>query len=161
MNVGRVYSTTMNQPSGITEVLLEKTQRELDEALKRVKDCGSHMIQVCKELEAGEMDCAIDAAITVMGRLKQSEKESERLKNFADNVHAELLEARKENEEQARLLGSSGSREARLTAERDHYKQALAEIFYSINEWNESMVKEPADDLVAAINNKINSVLNG
>lgn len=72
MNVGRVYSTTMNQPSGITEVLLEKTQRE-----------------------------------------------------------------------------------------RDQYKQALAEIFYSINEWNESMVKEPADDLVAAINNKINSVLNG
>lgn len=30
MTVGRVYSTTMNQPSGITEVLLEKTQRERD-----------------------------------------------------------------------------------------------------------------------------------
>ena len=30
LTVGRVYSTTMNQPSGITEVLLEKTQRERD-----------------------------------------------------------------------------------------------------------------------------------
>ena len=30
MTVGRVYSTTINQPSGITEVLLEKAQRERD-----------------------------------------------------------------------------------------------------------------------------------
>lgn len=29
MTVGKVYSTTMNQPSGITEVLLEKAQKEL------------------------------------------------------------------------------------------------------------------------------------
>lgn len=151
MTVGRVYSTTLNQPSGITEVLLEKTQRELDEALKRVKDCGSHMIQVCKELEAGEMDCAIDAAITVMGRLKQSEKESERLKNFADNVHAELLEARKENEEQARLLGSSGSREARLITERDHYKSALEEISTSVDDWLNSLIQEPSLDFIHAI----------
>lgn len=28
MNVGRIYSTTINQPSGITEVLLEKVERE-------------------------------------------------------------------------------------------------------------------------------------
>jgi len=45
--------------------------------------------------------------------------------------------------------------------ERDRYKQTLSEVFYSISEWNESMVKEPADDLVAAINHKISSVLNG
>jgi len=30
MNVGRVYGTTIYQPSGITEVLLEKAQRERD-----------------------------------------------------------------------------------------------------------------------------------
>lgn len=30
LTIGRVYSTTMNQPSGITEVLLEKAQRERD-----------------------------------------------------------------------------------------------------------------------------------
>jgi len=30
LTVGRVYSTTMNHPSGITEVLLEKAQRERD-----------------------------------------------------------------------------------------------------------------------------------
>lgn len=45
--------------------------------------------------------------------------------------------------------------------DRDRYKQALSEIFYSINEWSESMVKEPADDLLAAINHKIDLVLNG
>ena len=72
MTVGRIYSTTINQPSGITEVLLEKAEKE-----------------------------------------------------------------------------------------RDRYKQVLSEIFYSINEWNESMVKEPADDLLAAINHKIDSSLNG
>lgn len=151
ITVGKVYSTTMNQPSGITEVLLEKAQRELDEALKRAKDCGSHMIQVCKELEAGEMDCAIDAAIAVMGRLKQSEKENERLKNFADNVHAELLEARKENQEQARLLGMSGEREARLITERDHYRQSLEEISTSIDDWLNSLIQEPSLDFIHAI----------
>lgn len=30
MTAGKVYSTTMNHPSGITEVLLEKAQRERD-----------------------------------------------------------------------------------------------------------------------------------
>ena len=72
MTIGRVYSTANNQPSGITEVLLEKAEKE-----------------------------------------------------------------------------------------RDRYKQVLSEIFYSINEWSESMVKEPADDLLAAINHKIDSSLNG
>lgn len=30
LTIGRVYSTTMNHPSGITEVLLEKAERERD-----------------------------------------------------------------------------------------------------------------------------------
>lgn len=36
MTVGRVYSTTMNHPSGITEVLLEKAKRDLDEVNKEL-----------------------------------------------------------------------------------------------------------------------------
>ena len=40
ITVGRVYSTTMNQPSGITEVLLEKTQRELEEVRKEKEKWG-------------------------------------------------------------------------------------------------------------------------
>lgn len=79
----------------------------------------------------------------------------------ADTLEKERDEARKENEEQAILLGKGSEREARFITERDHYKQALLEMFNSINEWNESMVKEPADDLIAAINHKINNVLNG
>ena len=83
--------------------------------------------------------------------LEKAEKEIERLKNFADNVHAELMEARKENEEQARLLGKGGSREARLITERDHYKSALEEISTTIQEYKDSMIQEPAEDFIWAI----------
>ena len=83
--------------------------------------------------------------------LEKAEKEIERLKNFADNVHAELMEARKENEEQARLLGSGGNREARLITERDHYKKGLEEISTTIQEYKDSMVQEPAEDFIHAI----------
>lgn len=83
--------------------------------------------------------------------LEKAEKEIERLKNFADNVHAELMEARKENEEQARLLGSGGNREARLITERDHYKQALEEVSSSIEDWLNSLIQEPSLDFIHAI----------
>jgi hypothetical protein len=134
----------------ITEMFYQ-LERERDEALKRVKDCGSHMIQVCEELEAGEGMIAVDAAIIVMGKLKRSECENERLKNFADNVHAELLEAREESLEQARLLGVGGEREARLITERNHYKQALEEIATTIQEYKDSIVQEPSEDFIWAI----------
>lgn len=101
----------MNQPSGITEVLLEKAQRELD----------------------------------------QLKKENERLEAFADNIHEELMDSRKENQEQARLLGSGGSREARLTTERDHYKASLEEISNSIEDWLNSLIQEPSLDFIHAI----------
>jgi len=175
MTVDCVRTNVMPQQSGIYEALLEKAERERDEALKRLKDCGSHMIQVCEELEAGEGMVAVDAAIIVMGKLKRSEKE---------------------NEEQARLLGMGGEREARLITERDHwkrmyeeadwktveaetykkelmetrkdrnkwgfygekmqqerdhYKTSLESLLKSIDDWNDSMVKEPADDFIAAI----------
>jgi len=35
--------------------------------------------------------------------------------------------------------------------ERDHYKASLEMLLKSIDDWNGSMVKEPADDFVAAI----------
>jgi hypothetical protein len=38
MKAGRVYSTTMNQPSGITEVLLDKTKRECDHYKKTLEE---------------------------------------------------------------------------------------------------------------------------
>lgn len=37
MTVGQIHSTTMNHPSGITEVLLEKAQRDRDEAQSILK----------------------------------------------------------------------------------------------------------------------------
>lgn len=150
MTVGSIRMT-VNPSSGIHEALLEKAERERDEALKRLKDCGSHMIQVCEELEAGDGMVAVDAAIMVMGKLKRAEQENERLKNFADNVHAELLEAKKENEEQARLLGKGSEREAKLITERDHYKQALEEVSSSIEDWLNSLIQEPSLDFIHAI----------
>ena len=35
--------------------------------------------------------------------------------------------------------------------EKDHYKSSLETLLKSINDWNDSMVKEPADDFIAAI----------
>ena len=60
-------------------------------------------------------------------------------------------EAREESLEQARLLGKGGSREARLTTERDHYKEAIEEISVTIQDWLDSIVQEPSLDLIKAI----------
>ena len=110
MTVGCIR-TTVNPTQGIYEALLEKTERERDEA-------------------------------------REESLEQARL---ADNVYAELLEAREESLEQARLLGKGSEREARLITERDHYKISLESLLKSIDDWNDSMVKEPADDFIAAI----------
>jgi chromosome segregation ATPase len=50
-------------------------------------------------------------------------------------VARELAEAREEGEEQARLLGMSGEREAGLLAEIDRLKRELAEAREEIDEW--------------------------
>ena len=135
MTVGCIRTTaTPPLSGGIYEALLEKTERERDDALERLKDCGSHMMQVCKELEAGEMDCAIDAAIMVMGRLKRAEKDSAEL---ADRLSGLEL--------------STANKLAELERERDHYKQALEEISTTIQEYKDSMVQEPAEDFIHAI----------
>jgi hypothetical protein len=67
-------------------------------------------------------------------------------------IYEALLEkAQRENEEQARLLGKGGEREARLATERDYYKQALEEIATTIQEYKDSMIQEPAEDFIWAI----------
>ena len=35
--------------------------------------------------------------------------------------------------------------------ERDHYKTSLESLLKSTDDWSDSMVKEPADDFIAAI----------
>ena len=68
-----------------------------------------------------------------------------------EKAERERDEARKESEEQARLLGMGGEREARLATERDHYKQALEEIATTIQEYKDSIVQEPSEDFIWAI----------
>ena len=44
--------------------------------------------------------------------------------------------------------------------ERDHYKTSMETLLKSINDWTGSMVKEPADDFIAAIAAYIEAKLN-
>ena len=90
--------------------------------------------------------------------LEKSERERNNLtdqRDFAMEVIQRLEdqrdEARKESEEQARLLGKGGEREARLATERDHYKQAVEEISVTIQDWLDSIVQEPSPDFIKAI----------
>lgn len=118
MTVGCIRTTVMPQQSGIYEALLEKAERERDEARAVLK----------------VVEQAHHAALYREGELKR-----------------ECAEACEESREQARLLGKGSEREARLITERDHYKTSLEMLLKSIDDWNGSMVKEPADDFVAAI----------
>lgn len=71
---------------------------------------------------------------------------------LASGIFEALLEkAQRENEEQARLLGMGGEREARLITERDHYKQAIEHISTTIDDWLNSLIQEPPDDFIHAI----------
>lgn len=72
--------------------------------------------------------------------------------SLTSGIYEALLEkAQRENEEQARLLGMGGEREARLITERDHYKQAIEHISTTIDDWLNSLVQEPPDDFIHAI----------
>lgn len=71
---------------------------------------------------------------------------------LTNGIYEALLEkAQRENEEQARLLGMGGEREARLITERDHYRQAIEHISTTIDDWFNSLVQEPPDDFIHAI----------
>ena len=119
MVVGSIQ-TTANPPltSGIYEALLEKAERERDEANEEL------------DKQLIRYDALFDEA---------------------EKIRIERDEARKENEEQARLLGMGGEREARLITERDHYKQAIEEISVTIQDWLDSIVQEPSLDFIHAI----------
>lgn len=126
MTVGSIR-TTVNPSSGIYEALLEKAERERDEA----REALSEWEDAAKHVEANHPDEVHCGCVPVLRKL--------------------LTDAQKENEEQARLLGKGSEREARLITERDHYKISLESLLKSIDDWNDSMVKEPADDFIAAI----------
>ena len=126
MTVGCIR-TTVNPTQGIYEALLEKAERERDEA----REALSEWEDAAKHVEANHPDEVHCGCVPVLRKL--------------------LTDARKENEEQARLLGKGSEREARLITERDHYKTSLESLLKSIDDWNDSMVKEPADDFIAAI----------
>ncbi len=141
MTVGCVRTNVMPQQSGIYEALLEKAERERDEALD---------LSAALQLKCNMMQAALDDWDNAVKHVEA---------DHAGEVHCGcvpvlrklLTEARKESEEQARLLGKGGEREARLITERDHYKTSLESLLKSIDDWNDSMVKEPADDFIAAI----------
>ena len=66
-------------------------------------------------------------------------------------ANIDFFNTQEEVEEQARLLGMGGEREARLITERDHYKQAIEEISVTIQDWLDSIVQEPSLDFIHAI----------
>lgn len=66
-------------------------------------------------------------------------------------ANIDFFNTQEEVEEQARLLGMGGEREARLITERDHYKQAIGEISTSIDDWLNSLIQEPSLDFIHAI----------
>ena len=140
MTVGSIR-TTVNPPlaSGIFEALLEKAERERDEARDAAGKARAFK-RVLKESNA-----------KLKRERDEAREESLEQARLADNVYAELLEAREESLEQARLLGKGGSREARLITERDHYKQAIEEISVTIQDWLDSIVQEPSLDFIHAI----------
>ena len=193
MTVGSIQ-TTVTPPlaSGIFEALLEKAERERDEAREAaakwesssdaMERAGAEQARradenrewaVRLERERDEARKSELAAISERERWRMQAEEKwgmrrelEELPGVKDTqcdeqfakglaVLRDLVqnrdEARKENEEQARLLGMGGEREARLITERDHYKQAIEEVSTSIDDWLNSLIQEPSLDFIKAI----------
>jgi len=140
--VGRAYGEMAPPQTAIYEALLEKAQRELNE-IRKERDDWKRMYE--------EADWKTVEAETYKKELMETRKDRNKWGLYAENIERELMESRKENQEQARLLGSGGSREARLITERDHYKQAIEEISTTIDDWLNSLVQEPSLDFIHAI----------
>jgi MoxR-like ATPase len=119
----------MPQQSGIYEALLEKAERDAAELADRLSGLELSTAKQLAELE----------------RERDEAREQLRLANI------DFFNTQTELEEQARLLGKGGSREARLITERDHYKQALEEVSSSIDDWLNSLIQEPSLDFIHAI----------
>ena len=129
MTVGCIRTTVMPQQSGIYEALLEKAERDAAELADRLSGLELSTAKQLAELE----------------RERDEAREQLRLANI------DFFNTQTELEEQARLLGKGGSREARLITERDHYKQALEEVSSSIDDWLNSLIQEPSLDFIHAI----------
>ena len=143
MTVGCIRTTVIPQQSGIYEALLEKAERERNEAIQereRWKMQAEQKWGMRRELEE------------LLG-VKDTESAEQFAKGLASlrDLIKERDEAREESLEQARLLGKGGSREARLITERDHYKEAVEEISVTIQDWLDSIVQEPSLDFIHAI----------
>ena len=126
MTVGSIR-TTVTPPltNGIYEALLEKAEREREEAREKAE--RYRLKTLSQDAELAEV------------------REQLRLANIDFfNTQAEL-------EEQARLLGMGGEREAKLITERDYYKQAIEHISTTIDDWLNSLIQEPPDDFIHAI----------
>jgi multidrug resistance efflux pump len=154
MTVGSIR-TTVTPPlaSGIYEALLEKAERERDEAREKAE--RYRLKTLSQDAELAEV------------------REQLRLANI------DFFNTQAEVEEQARLLGMGGEREAlliterdearrdqssiqcafedsqdkieKLEQERDHYKQAIEHISTTIDDWLNSLIQEPPDDFIHAI----------
>ena len=126
MTVGFIR-TTVNPPlaSGIYEALLEKAERERDEAREKAERYRRKTLSQ-------------DAKLAEV-------REQLRLANI------DFFNTQEELAEQARLLGMGGEREARLITERDHYKQAIEHISTTIDDWLNSLIQEPPNDFIHAI----------
>jgi len=151
MTIGSIRTTMAPPPvSGIYEALLEKAERERDEARKSE-------LSAISERERWRMQAEEKWAMRRELEELLGVKDTEHEEQFAKGVAAlrdlvkERDEAQKESEEQARLLGMGGEREARLITERDHYKQAIEHISTTIDDWLNSLIQEPPDDFIHAI----------
>ena len=123
MIVGSIR-TTVNPPltSGIYEALLEKAERERDEARK-------------SEL----------AAISERERWRMQAEEKWGMRRELE----ELLGVKDTQSDKQFAKGLAALRN--LIQERDHYKQAIEEISVTIQDWLDSIVQEPRLDFIKAI----------
>jgi hypothetical protein len=78
MTVGKVYSTTTTHPSGITEVLLEKAQRELDEVRKDKEKWGIFAENIHRELMDVRKENEEQARLLGMGSEREARLITER-----------------------------------------------------------------------------------
>lgn len=83
--------------------------------------------------------------------LEKAERERDEALEQLRLANIDFFNTQAELEEQARLLGMGGEREARLITERDHYKQAIEEVSVTIQDWLDSIVQEPSLDFIHAI----------
>jgi hypothetical protein len=149
MTVGSIQ-TTVNPPltNGIYEALLEKAERERDEARKEKEKWGLYA-----EIVERERDEAREKAEryrleanAMMAKLHELQTYADKL---ADGLPTGMLPRDVENLREANAGLAEDLQKAER--ERDHYKKGLEEISTTIDDWLNSLVQEPPDDFTRAI----------